>query len=115
MVDFTDVQEHRAQRTISAADLARSELQRRVATEITGRMERLLTADEWQTFTALVEQRIAQAERLKASAHERLETEPLTGDELEKAVRGIWGLARQIDAYRDVLTIPQRLAAESAP
>ena len=115
MPDYSEVialqQREAARRAPSPAELA---LHRQRQQTIVMKMEQLLAADEWTTYTAHVAALRERDEGLAEVIRARVEAGELVGDELARASLRLQRLLGRLDAYRDALAIPGAVIKQAA-
>ena len=115
MPDYSEVialqQREAARRGPSPAELA---LHRQRQQTIVMKMEQLLAADEWTTYTAHVAALRERDEAQLVALRERIEQGEFVGEALGQATLRLHGLRSRLDAYRDALAIPAAVVAQAA-
>ena len=78
------------------------------------KMEQLLAADEWTTFTAHVAALRERDEGFVESLRAEVERGALVGDGLARAMLQIQYLRGRLEGYRDALAIPKAVVEQAA-
>ena len=114
MPDYSDVialqRREAAAQGPSPAELA---AHRQHQQTIAMKMEQLLAADEWTTYTAHVAALRERDEGVAEGIRARVEAGELVGDELARASLRLQRLLGRLDAYRDALAIPEAVVRQA--